>query len=100
MIAQTLEKKLRDALNPVHLEIINESYMHRAGDNSHFKVIIVSEAFNGLRLLPRHRLVNQALAHELKYDIHALAMHTYTQEEWKTLENVPKTPSCVGHTDN
>ncbi len=97
-IQQKIDTKLREALTPIHLEIMNESHKHRAGSDSHFKVIIVSAEFEGMRLLPRHRLVNQALAYELTHDIHALAMHTYTPEEWKSLENVPITPSCVGHT--
>ncbi len=52
-VAQTIEQKLRLALTPSHIEVINESHNHHVPPNSetHFKVIIVSEAFDGKRLL-------------------------------------------------
>ena len=70
---------------PSHLEVINESYMHRVapGSESHFKVVVVSQAFEGQRLLGRHRQVNGVLADELAGAIHALALHTYTESEWQ-----------------
>jgi BolA family transcriptional regulator, general stress-responsive regulator len=94
---QQIEAKLAAALSPSHLEVINESYMHRVapGSESHFKVIVVSEAFAGQRLLGRHRQVNGILAQELAGAIHALALHTYTEAEWQQREQAPKTPSCV-----
>jgi BolA protein len=93
-----LEQKLRDAFAPNHLEVINESYMHRVapGSESHFKVIIVSDAFAGERLLARHRKINALLSEELAGAVHALALHTYTPEEWQARQSAPDTPSCVG----
>lgn len=93
---QQIEAKLA-ALSPSHLEVINESYMHRVepGSESHFKVIVVSKTFEGQRLLGRHRQVNAVLAEELAGAIHALALHTYTDAEWQQREQAPKTPSCV-----
>ena len=63
---QQIEAKLAAALAPTHLEVINESYMHRVapGSESHFKVVVVSQAFEGQRLLGRHRQVNGVLAEE------------------------------------
>ena len=98
---QQIEAKLAAALSPSHLEVINESYMHRVepGSESHFKVIVVSQAFEGQRLLGRHRQVNGVLAEELAEElagaIHALALHTYTEAEWQAREQAPKTPGCV-----
>lgn len=66
-----------------------------AGIESHFKVIVVSQAFEGQRLLGRHRQVNGVLAEELAGAIHALALHTYTEAEWQAREQAPKTPGCV-----
>ena len=93
-----LEQKLRQALSPSHLEVINESYMHRVspGAESHFKVIVVSDLFEGERLLARHRRVNAVLADELAGAVHALALHTYTVAEWAAREAAPITPSCIG----
>lgn len=51
------------------------------GTRDHWKARIVSGAFAGLSLMQRHRLVNAALAEELKGPIHALTMDTLTPEE-------------------
>ncbi|GAK85288.1 cell division protein BolA [Vibrio ponticus] len=49
MIEETIQTKLHQQLSPTHLEVINESYMHNVppGSESHFKVIVVSEQFEG-----------------------------------------------------
>ncbi|RUO65765.1 transcriptional regulator, BolA protein family [Pseudidiomarina planktonica] len=94
-----IEDKLVDAFTPSHLEVVNESHMHSsgAGAESHFKVVLVSQKFTGERLLNRHRAVNKVLADELLNHIHALALHTYTEEEWKDLFNgAPMSPPCMG----
>ena len=99
MIQERIKGKLQEALLPIHLEVINESYMHNVpeGSESHFKVIVVSEQFEGQRLIGRHRAVNAVLAEELANDIHALAIHTYTQSEWQNLfDGAPVSPSCQG----
>ena len=63
-----------------HLEVINESGGHNvpSGSETHFKVVLVTPEFEGLRLLQRHRLVNETLAQQLAGGVHALAVHTYT----------------------
>ncbi|KXU80959.1 BolA family protein [Aeromonas enteropelogenes] len=96
---QHIEAKLTAALTPSLLEVINESHMHRVepGSESHFKVVIVSPQFEGLRLLARHRLINEVLAPELAGPVHALALHTYTEGEWQQKGQAPRTPSCVGN---
>jgi len=93
-----IEDKLAEAFAPSHLEVVNESHMHGgAATESHFKVVLVSKQFDGLRLLNRHRAVNKVLADELMNDIHALALHTYTEHEWFDLfEGVPMSPPCMG----
>ncbi|KFZ36388.1 BolA [Shewanella mangrovi] len=97
-VAAVIEQKLQQALLPVHLQVINESHNHHVPPNSetHFKVIVVSEAFADLRLLARHRKVNEALAHELANGVHALSMHTYTPAEWQSEQQVPESPKCKG----
>lgn len=94
-----IEEKLALALDPAHLEVVNESDSHNvpAGSETHFKVVIVSAAFEGERLLARHRRVNHALAAELAGGVHALAMHTYTALEWGDhFGNTPMSPPCLG----
>lgn len=73
-----IEEKLLANINCKHLTVTNESHMHSAGTDSHFKVVIVSSDFEGKLLLQRHRAINKVLADELANHIHALALHTYT----------------------
>jgi stress-induced morphogen len=82
-IARSIRTKL-SAFNPVFLDVINESHKHNVpkGSESHFKVIVVSEEFEGLSLIKRHRAVNHTLAEELAQGVHALQI-------------VAKTPSQV-----
>jgi stress-induced morphogen len=51
------------------------------GTADHWKATIVSAAFAGKTLMQRHRMVNAALAEELKGPIHALTMDTKTPDE-------------------
>jgi BolA protein len=79
-VAAQISKRLREALDPTHLEVVNDSARHRghAGDDgsgeSHFTVEIVSSRFEGLSRLERQRAVNAALADLLRERIHALAI--------------------------
>lgn len=100
LIHTAIERKLLDAFKPIHLEVINESGNHNVppGSESHFKVVIVTPQFEGLRLLQRHRAVNAIVAEELAEKIHALALHTYTPSEWYEYyaEKPPVSPKCFG----
>jgi BolA protein len=96
---QTIEDKLTKQLRAAHLEVINESSMHNVppGSESHFKVVVVSDDFTGKNLLARHRLINQILADELQHNIHALALHTYSVQEWREkTTTAPLSPPCLG----
>jgi BolA protein len=98
-VQQTITDKLRDALAPDYLDVLNESHMHNvpAGSESHFKVVAVAECFEGKPLIQRHRLINAALAEELAGKIHALALHTMTPAEWAARgERVADSPECRG----
>jgi BolA family transcriptional regulator, general stress-responsive regulator len=81
-VGKTLENKLRSAFNPTSLSVIDESHQHagHAGAHpsgeSHFRVKIMSEAFRGVSRVQQHRLVNAALAEELRARVHALAIET------------------------
>ena len=58
---QQIQEKISNAIACKHLNVINESHMHSAGTESHFKVVVVSEGFEGKRLLQRHREINEIL---------------------------------------
>ncbi len=86
-VGQKIQELLQAAFQPRHLEVIDESPRHagHAGAHpdgeSHFRVIIVSEAFAGQPLVQRHRMVNEALAELLRERVHALAITARTPEE-------------------
>jgi BolA protein len=98
MSTQEIITQKLQVLSPEHLEVVNESHMHNVpeGSESHFKVVIVSDAFKDKMLIARHRLVNKALEEELNGSIHALALHTMTMEEWFEKGNAPESPPCLG----
>jgi BolA protein len=82
-----LKEKLMIALRPTRLDVINESEMHAGHRSSpgtgesHFRVLIVSEAFAGKTRVERHRMVNEALDGEIGGRVHALALATYAPGE-------------------
>ncbi|KIN64613.1 BolA protein [Sulfitobacter noctilucicola] len=77
---QEIEERLRAALNPHEMEVIDDSESHRGhagfreGGGSHFNVMVRSETFKGLNRLARHRAVHSAIGPELMGRIHALAL--------------------------
>ncbi|MDH3597211.1 MAG: BolA/IbaG family iron-sulfur metabolism protein [Rhodospirillales bacterium] len=99
-VQESITAKITADLEPLHLEVINESHKHRVppGSESHFKVVVVSDRFEGKRLVQRHQAVNAVLERELKEDIiHALSLETLTGAEWtarggQTLAS----PPCAG----
>ncbi len=99
IVQERIERKLTDAMSLLHLEVINESHNHNVppGAESHFKVVLVSEEFEDLRLVARHKQVNRILKDELATDIHALAIHTSTPSEWRARHGTtPLSPPCHG----
>jgi BolA protein len=79
-IARAIETKLRQALDPTRLAVIDESGLHaghagaRAGGESHFRVEIESASFAGLSRVERQRRVHALLAAELAGPVHALSL--------------------------
>jgi BolA protein len=99
IVQDSIIEKLNIELRPAHLEVTNESSMHNVptGSESHFKVVVATERFAGMRRLARHRLVNGILAQELAGTIHALALHTMTPDEYfEAAGAVPNSPDCHG----
>ena len=96
---EKIETKIRTSLAPSHLQVINESHRHSVppGSESHFKLVIVSERFEGLRLVQRHQTVNRILDQELRDGIHALSLQTLTAAEWTRREGrTLASPPCLG----
>src|SRR5471032_587424 len=79
-VKDVITNKLREAFSPESLDVSDESHLHeghaghRPGGETHFRVYIVSPAFQGKSRIERHRMINATLAKELAGSVHALAL--------------------------
>jgi stress-induced morphogen len=91
-VEATIREKLTKAFAPSSLIVENESAKHaghagardhlgHATGESHFRVVVVSEAFQGASPVERHRRINAALKDELAGPVHALAIKAMTPAE-------------------
>lgn len=87
-ITQKIEKKINDAINVHYISVIDESGDH-AGHHfvsqsatSHIKLIVVSNDFQNMSSLARHKLIHKILEEEIKL-IHAISLNLYTQAEYQ-----------------
>jgi BolA family transcriptional regulator, general stress-responsive regulator len=98
--AQRIEGRVREAFSPAHLEVRDDSGQHAVpkGSESHWALLIVSGAFEGLSRVARHRAVYGALAPELEAGIHALKLETFTPSEWSAKGGAAASdaPLCLG----
>lgn len=96
---ERIQDKLSSALSPARLEVENESHNHNVppGSETHFKVLIVSQAFEGSSTVDRHRKVHAALADELRKGLHALTLRALTPAELEA-QGVKDfvSPDCLG----
>lgn len=82
-----IEARLREALAPSRLAVIDESHLHaghagwREGGETHYRVEITADAFAGQSRVARHRLVNTALAEAFEKGLHALAIRAHAPDE-------------------
>lgn len=95
-----IEEKLRAALSPSMLAIINESANHSVpkGSETHFKVVVVSSAFEGQVAVKRHRVVYEAMGELMtkKPGVHALSIIAKTPTEWEKDTAIRESPECAG----
>ena len=97
--AERIELCLAENLTLLHLDVADESGGHNvpAGSESHFKVVAVARDFEGATRLARQRSINALLQAEFDGGMHALAMHTYTEQEWQArFGQAPMSPPCAG----
>jgi stress-induced morphogen len=95
-----LQRALVAALAPSHLDIVDESHMHSTGKGaeSHFKVVVVSAAFDAASRVARHRLVYAAATAVFEGGLHALAVTARTPAEWAAMPLPLSSPACTGST--
>ena len=86
-VIDQIRNKLTDQFNPERLDVVDESHRHaghvgaRPEGETHFKVTIVTSAFEGQSRVARHKMVYDSLAEELEGPVHALALKTLTPQE-------------------
>ena len=94
-----IRERLTEALSPAVLEIVDESHMHNVpeGAESHFNVFVVSETFEGQRMVAQHQAVYRALATEMAGSIHALALKTMSVSQHQAQGGTAAvSPQCRG----
>lgn len=95
-LSSTIEQRLQQSLQPYYLSVENESFRHQVpkGSELHFKIIVVANEFKSITLTKRHQIIYQILQPLLK-QIHALAIHCYTPEEWTDRgQQAANSPPC------
>jgi BolA protein len=86
-VQQSIENLLNQALSPSHLEVINESHQHaghaHGSTDSHFRVVIACDKFDGIRQVKRHQQIYSILDELMDNPIHALAINSFSTAEWQ-----------------
>jgi BolA protein len=98
-VETALRERLEANFAPLYMELDNESHLHSVPANSetHFRLVLVSAAFAGKRPVARHQAVYALLPDLMAGELHALAMHLYTPEEWDSRgDSAPASPDCRG----
>lgn len=97
-LTDRIQNKVEQEFKPQHFDLFNESHMHSGpATESHFKLIVVAETFQGLNAVKRHQRMYGLLAAELSDGVHALALHLYTPQEWESGQALaPDSPDCRG----
>ena len=86
-----IENIILEKFEPYFFSVLDVSEQHRGHHNfreeveSHFEIIIVSEKFNNIKRIDRHRMVNQSLKKEFSSDLHSAIIKTYTTKEFEII---------------
>ena len=96
LIESQIINTLSPSMNLSSLKIINESFMHNVpkGSESHFKIVVVTNDFNNLSIIKRHKLIYKTLDN-LMNKIHALSIHAFNEEEFKLNPVILDSPECA-----
>lgn len=94
-IKEKIETCLKEAFSPDHLEIIDESHLHRGHmgnpdgrEETHFKILIVSDFFTPMATRNRHLHVNRALS-SILLQVHAVSIHVYSPTDSPLPKSIP-----------
>lgn len=97
----SMREKVEKAFAPSYFEIENESHKHHrpAGSETHFRLVIVSDKFEGVSRVERQRQVAALFDQERDQGLHALSQRVMTEKEWSAVKDnfEMKSPTCRGH---
>ena len=99
-IEASLRTNLEAAFAPEYFELENESHLHSVPANSetHFRLLVVSAAFEGKSRIDRSRMINELMKAEMVKGLHALSQRAMTPAEWDLVKDtfVMVSPECQG----
>lgn len=97
-LQEQMTKKIQDELQPQVLELENESHLHGRppGAETHFKLLVVSEKFEGLSRIDRQRKVNALVDFVREKGLHAFTQRTLTPKEFEEQKDALdfQSPAC------
>jgi BolA protein len=81
-----ITRRLAEAFDPETLGVEDESYLHEGHEGAkdgrgHFRVLIITEVFEGKSMIERHRMIYRVLGEMMRLDIHALAIDAWSPDE-------------------
>ncbi len=81
-----ITRRLKEAFEPETLGVEDESYLHEGHEGArdgrgHFRVLIITDAFEGKTMIERHRMIYRELDEMMRLDIHALAIDAWSPGE-------------------
>ena len=95
---ERIEGIIQSNLSPLKMDVINFSHEHNVpeGAESHIRIFAVSDKFEGLRMVKRHRLIYSLLQDELNAGLHALQLDLHAISEWSDSTELLTAPKCKG----
>lgn len=78
MNINSIKQKVRDEISGARVEVVDTT-----GTGDHFSILVVSDIFNKMTLINRHKLIYQSLDKYVTKEIHALQIKAYTEEEFE-----------------
>jgi BolA protein len=81
MDPQKVENLIREEVPEAQIDVVRDDHEDERSDGAHFGLVVISDEFEGMSRVDRHRVVHEALGEELGGDIHAVEIRAQTHEE-------------------
>lgn len=95
--ADRMRGLLNEYFQPTSLEVLNESHQHHVapGAETHFRVRVVSDQFEGKSKIQRHQMLYSVMKAELESGLHALVIEAWTPAEQASGQKKIESPPCT-----